>query len=74
MGFPFWAALSHLRFLFFAGLTLAPILAPRLKLFSPYQRESCNKVASRPREYVMQKRRANDVESKIGRQTAMEHW
>jgi len=37
--FALWAALSHLRFLFFAGLILAPILAPRLKLFPPYERE-----------------------------------
>jgi hypothetical protein len=33
------AALSHVRFLFFAALIVAPILAPRLKLFPPYQRE-----------------------------------
>ena len=37
--FALWAGLSHVRFLFFAGLVLAPILAPRLKLFPPYQRE-----------------------------------
>ncbi len=37
--FALWAALSHLRFLFFAGLIMAPILAPRLKLFPPYERE-----------------------------------
>jgi len=37
--FALWAALSHARFLFFAGLILAPILAPRLDLFSPYERE-----------------------------------
>ena len=37
--FALWAALSHVRFLFFAGLILVPILAPRLKLFPPYQRE-----------------------------------
>jgi hypothetical protein len=37
--FALWAALSHVRFLFFAGLVLVPILAPRLKLFPPYQRE-----------------------------------
>jgi hypothetical protein len=37
--FALWAALSHARFLFFAGLVLVPILAPRLKLFPPYQRE-----------------------------------
>jgi hypothetical protein len=38
-GFALWAALSHVRFLDFAGLVLAPILAPHLKLFPPYQRE-----------------------------------
>jgi hypothetical protein len=37
--FALWAALSHVRFLFFAGIVLVPILAPRLKLFPPYQRE-----------------------------------
>ena len=39
MAFALWAALSHVRFLSFAGLIVAPILAPRLKLFRPYQRE-----------------------------------
>ena len=38
-GFALWAALSHVRFLFFAGLVIVPILAPRLKLFPPYERE-----------------------------------
>jgi hypothetical protein len=37
--FALWAGLSHVRFLFFAGLVLAPTLAPRLKLFTPYQKE-----------------------------------
>jgi hypothetical protein len=37
--FALWAALSHVRFLFFAGLILAPILAPRLQLFPPYEPE-----------------------------------
>lgn len=37
--FALWAALSHGRMLFFAGLILAPILAPRLQLFPPYERE-----------------------------------
>ena len=37
--FALWAALSHVRFLFFAGLIMVPILAPRLKLFPPYERE-----------------------------------
>jgi hypothetical protein len=39
MAFALWAALSHERFLFFAGLIAAPILAPRLELFPPYDRE-----------------------------------
>ena len=38
MVFSLWTALSHGRFLFFAGLIAAPILAPRLKLFPPYER------------------------------------
>ena len=37
--FALWEALSHARFLFFAGLIMAPILAPRLKLFPPYRPE-----------------------------------
>jgi hypothetical protein len=37
--FALWAALSHTRFMFFAGLIIMPILAPRLKLFEPYQPE-----------------------------------
>jgi hypothetical protein len=37
--FALWAALSHVRFLFFAGLVLVPILAPRLQLFPPYDRQ-----------------------------------
>ena len=37
--FALWTALSHQRFLFFAGLIVAPILAPRLKLFPPYERK-----------------------------------
>ena len=37
--FALWAALSHARFLFFAGLIIVPILAPRLELFPPYERE-----------------------------------
>ena len=37
--FALWAGLSHVRFLFFAGLIIVPILAPRLKLFPPYERE-----------------------------------
>ena len=37
--FALWTGLSHVRFLFFAGLIVPPILAPRLNLFPPYQRE-----------------------------------
>jgi hypothetical protein len=37
--FALWAALSHCRFLFFLGLVVAPILAPYLNFFSPYERE-----------------------------------
>jgi hypothetical protein len=39
MAFALWAALSHWRFLFFAGLIAVPILAPRLNLFPPYDRK-----------------------------------
>jgi hypothetical protein len=34
--FAVWAALNHLRFLLFAAIILVPILAPRLRLFAPY--------------------------------------
>jgi hypothetical protein len=37
--FALWTALSHVRFMFFAGLLIAPILAPALNLFPPYERE-----------------------------------
>jgi hypothetical protein len=37
--FTLWAGLAHARFLFFIGLTVVPILAPHLQLFSPYERE-----------------------------------
>ena len=37
--FALWAALSHVRFLFFAGLVIMPIVAPRLDLFPPYEPE-----------------------------------
>jgi len=37
--FALWMGLSHSRLLFFAGLIVAPILAPRLTLFPPYERE-----------------------------------
>jgi hypothetical protein len=39
MAFALWAALSHVRFLFFAGMIVAPILAQRLKLLPVYRRE-----------------------------------
>jgi len=35
--FALWEELLHGRMLFFAGLILIPILAPRLKLFPPYK-------------------------------------
>jgi len=34
-----WSGLSHMRFLDFAAITIVPILAPRLKLFPPYEAE-----------------------------------
>ena len=37
--FALWAALSHVRFLFFLGLIVAPIFATRLQLFPPYERD-----------------------------------
>ena len=37
--FALWAALSHTRFMFFAGLIIMPILSPRMKLFEPYRPE-----------------------------------
>lgn len=37
--FALWTALSHVRFMFFAGLIIMPILAPRLSLFPPYERK-----------------------------------
>ena len=37
--FALWAGLSHSRFLFFLGLIVTPILAPRLHLFPRYERE-----------------------------------
>jgi hypothetical protein len=39
MAFALWASLSHMRFLFFAGLIAVPILAPCLTLFPPYDRK-----------------------------------
>ena len=39
IGFALWTALSHGRFLFFLGLVIAPLLALRLHLFPPYERE-----------------------------------
>ena len=40
LAFALWSSLSHMRFLFFAGLIMVPILAPSLKLFPPYDRKS----------------------------------
>jgi hypothetical protein len=37
--FALWAGFSHARFLFFTGLILSPVLAQRLNLFPPYDRE-----------------------------------
>jgi hypothetical protein len=37
--FAMWVGLSHVRFMFFAGLIIMPILAPHLRLFPPYERE-----------------------------------
>jgi hypothetical protein len=34
-----WSGLSHMRFLDFAAIIIVPILAPRLKLFPPYEAE-----------------------------------
>ena len=39
VAFALWSALSHVRFLDFAAIVIVPILAPRLRLFPPYQRE-----------------------------------
>lgn len=39
MAFALWVSLSHMRFLFFAGLIAAPIFAPCVKLFPPYDRD-----------------------------------
>jgi hypothetical protein len=39
MAFALFEGLSHVRFLDFAALIIVPILAPRLRLFPPYQRE-----------------------------------
>ena len=37
--FALWSGLSHVRFLDFAAIIIVPILAPRLKLFPPYEPE-----------------------------------
>ena len=37
--FALWTSLTHVRFLVFAAIVLVPILAPRLRLFSPYDPE-----------------------------------
>ena len=39
MAFALWVGLSHVRFVFFIGLIMAPILAQWIRLFPPYQRE-----------------------------------
>ncbi len=36
VGFGLWSGLSHVRLLDFAAILIVPILAPRLKLFPPY--------------------------------------
>jgi hypothetical protein len=37
--FALWSGLSHGRLLFFVGLVIPPLLAPRINLFPPYDRE-----------------------------------
>ncbi len=39
ISFAVWASLTHVRFLIFAAIILVPILAPRLRLFAPYDAE-----------------------------------
>ena len=39
IAFALWTALSHTRFLFFLGLIAAPLLAPYIHLFTPYEPE-----------------------------------
>jgi len=39
MAFALWVGLSHVRFVFFIGLIMAPILARWIRLFPPYERE-----------------------------------
>jgi hypothetical protein len=39
MAFALWAGLSHVRFVFFIGLIMAPVLAQWIRLFPPYERE-----------------------------------
>ena len=39
MAFALWTALSHVRFVFFVGLVMVPVFAPRLHLLPPYDRE-----------------------------------
>lgn len=39
IAFALWSGLSHVRFLDFTAIISVPILAPRLKLFPPYQPE-----------------------------------
>ena len=45
--FALWQGLSHVRFLDFAAMIIVPILAPRLKLFPPYQRRTGQAMAQR---------------------------
>ena len=39
LAFALWTGLTHVRFLFFLGLIVVPILAPSLNLFTPYDRK-----------------------------------
>ena len=39
MAFALWAGLSHVRFVFFIGLIMAPVLASWIRLFPPYERD-----------------------------------
>jgi hypothetical protein len=39
LSFAMWFGLSHWRMMFFVGLIIPPILAPRISLFTPYEPE-----------------------------------
>lgn len=39
VAFALWTSLTHVRFLLFAAILLVPVLAPRLSLFTPYDRK-----------------------------------